>query len=119
MRVTKLLSRVVIGAAVMLNGCGAGWSQVPVAPAALESGHAEVRATLADGSRVVVSMPRIERDSLVGEVDGTPWAIAMADVHRLALPVASRSRRSAGTAAVGTALAVLAAGWAILILGNR
>jgi len=118
MRVTARSSRAAIGAALLLSGCGAGWSQVPVAPAALASEPTEVRATMADGSRVVVAMPRIEGDSLFGEVDGTARAIAIADVQRLALPIASRSRRSAGTVAVATALAVLAAGWAILILGN-
>jgi len=105
-----------IGAIWVLNGCGAGWSQVPVGPAALEREHTVVRATLADGSRVVVSLPRLERDSLFGEVDGTPRAIAMADVQRLALPVASKSKRSAGTAAVIAAIAVFAAGWAYLYL---
>jgi len=116
MRLNGGWRRVLIAATWLLNGCGAGWSQVPVAPAPLASEHAEVRATLADGSRVVVSMPRIEHDSLFGEVDGTPRAIAMTDVHRLALPVASRSKRSAGTVAVVTALAVVAAGWAYLAL---
>lgn len=106
-------------AALLLDGCGAGWSQVPVAPAALESEPTEIRVTMADGSRVVISMPRIERDSLLGDVDGTPRAMALADVHRLALPVASQSKRSAGTVAVATALAVLVAGWTILLLGNR
>ena len=109
----------VIGAAALLNACGAGWSQVPVAPAALESEPAEVRATMANGSRVVISMPRIERDSLFGEVDGTPRAMAMVDVRRLALPVASKGRRDAGTVAVITALATVVAGWTVLILANR
>lgn len=116
MRVTRRLSGAVIGAAVLLNACGAGWSQVPVVPSALASEHAEVRATLADGSRIVVSEPRIERDSLFGEVDGTPRVMAITDVHRLALPVASKSKRSAGTVAVVTALAVVAARWAYLAL---
>lgn len=110
---------VVVGAAAALNGCGAGWSQVPVAPAALESEPIEVRATMADGSRLVIAVPRIERDSLFGEVDGAPFAIAMADVSRLALPAATKSKRSAGTVAVITAIAVVAFGWAILILANR
>ena len=116
MRLNGSWSWVLIAAAWLLNGCGAGWSLVPVAPAALETEHAEVRATLADGSRVIVSSPWIERDSLFGEVDGNPRAIALADVRRLALPVASKSKRSAGTVAVATALAVFAAGWAYLAL---
>ena len=116
MRMTQRMSRFVIGAALMLSGCGAGWSQVPVAPAALDGEPTEVRVTMADGSRAVIAMPRIVRDSLFGEVDGKPRAIAMAEVERLALPVASKSRKAAGTVAVIAALAVLGAGWTYIIV---
>ena len=105
-----------VAAAWLSSGCGAGWSQVAVAPAALESEPSEVRVTLETGTRVVMSMPRIERDSLLGEVGGRPRAMAMTDVRRLALPVASNSRRNAGTAAVIAALAVFAAGWLYLVV---
>jgi hypothetical protein len=98
------------------TGCGAGWSQVPVAPTALESEPMEVRVTRDDGSRVVFSVPRIERDSLFGEVDGRPRVMALSEVRRLALPVASKSRKAAGTVAVIAALAVFAAGWTYIIV---
>ena len=118
MRLSRVGRWVVVAATVLLCGCGAGWSQVPVAPTALESEPMEVRATLQDGSRLVLSAPRIERDSLFGEVDGRPRALPMAQVQRLALPVASKSRRAAGTAAVISALLVLAAGWTLLVIAE-
>lgn len=107
---------VVIAATCVLYGCGAGWSQVPVAPTALMSEPMEVRATVSDGSRIVLSVPRIERDSLFGEVDGRPRVLPMTQVQRLALPVASKSRRAAGTVAVVSALVVLVAGWTYVAL---
>ena len=100
----------------MATGCGAGWSQVAVAPAALEREPMEVRVTRDDGSRVVFSVPRIERDSLFGELDGRPRVMALSEVRRLALPVASKSRKAAGTVAVIAALAVFAAGWTYIIV---
>ena len=98
------------------TGCGAGWSQVAVAPTALESEPMEVRVTREDGSRVVFSLPRIERDTLFGEVEGKPRAMAMAEVERLALPVASKSRRAAGTVAAIAGILVFAAGWTFLVV---
>lgn len=108
--------RTLLAGTWLATGCGAGWSQVAVAPTALESEPMEVRVTLDNGSRVVFDVPRIERDSLFGEVDGAPRAMAMADVQRLALPVASKSKRAAGTVAVIAALLVFTAGWAYLAL---
>lgn len=108
----------VIGSAWVASACGSNWSQVAVSPAALEREPSEVRITLESGRRVVVGMPRIEHDSLFGEVNGTPRAMAMADIHRLALPVASSSRRTAGTAAVLSAVVVFIGGWAYLALNN-
>ena len=113
------LRRAVVATAWLATGCGAGWSQVAVTPTALESEPMEVRATLEDGSRVVVAVPRIERDTLFGEVHGQPHAMAMSEVRRLALPVASKSRRSAGTVIVVTAIGVLVAGWVLLILTSQ
>lgn len=109
----------VIGAGLLTSGCGSNWSQVAVAPTALDGDPGEVRVTLEGGRRVVVAMPRIERDSLLGDVDGMPWALALTDVRRLALPEASSNKRSAGTVAVVAALAVFAAGWLFLILANQ
>ena len=40
----------------------------------------------------------------------------MAEVERLALPVASKSRKAAGTVAVIAALAVFGAGWTYIIV---
>lgn len=119
MRLTRLGRHwAVIGSAWLASACGSNWSQVAVSPAALESEPSEVRITLESGRRVVVGMPRIEHDSLFGEVGGTPRAIPMADVNRLALPVASTSRRTAGTAAVLSAVVVFIGGWAYLALSN-
>jgi len=95
----------------LATGCGSGWSQVAVAPTALESEPQEVRVTRDDGSRVVFAVPRIERDSLFGEVDGQPQAMAMSEVQRLALPAASKSRRAAGTVTAITGFLVFAASW--------
>lgn len=107
--------RTAIVAAWLTTGCSS-WSQVAVAPTALNDEPMEVRATLGDGRRVELAIPRIERDTLFGEVNGKPLAIPMTDVRRLALPVASPSRRNAGTAAVVSALVVFAAAWAILLV---
>jgi len=104
----------VLAAGWLVAGCGAGWRQVPVTPTALASEPTEVRVTLDDGSRLVLSLPRFEGDSLFGEVDGRPRALAMTAVRRLALPEASSSKRSAGTVAVIAALVVFAAGWTYL-----
>lgn len=108
--------RTAIVAAWLTTGCGGSWSQVAVAPTALDNEPMEVRATLGDGRRVELAIPRIERDTLFGEVNGKPVAIPMTDVRRLALPVASPSRRNAGTAAVVSALVVFAAAWVILLV---
>lgn len=117
MRLTARRSRWATLATLCLStGCGAGWSQVAVAPAALESEPMEVRATLRDGSRLVFSAPRIERDTLFGEVGGRPRSMAMSDVERLALPVASKSRQAAGTVTTIAALVTFVAGWAYLAL---
>jgi len=116
MRLSRVRRWVLVAATGLLCGCGAGWSQVPVAPTALASEPMEVRVTLHDGSRLVLAVPRFDGDSLFGEVDGRPRALAMAQVERLALPVASKSRRAAGTAAVVAALVVFAAGWTYVAL---
>ena len=108
--------RTVVAASWLAAGCGAGWRQVPVAPTALAHEPTEIRVTLDDGSRLVLSMPRFEGDSLFGEVNGRPRALALTEVRRLALPQASSSRRSAGTVAVITALVVFAAGWTYLVV---
>jgi hypothetical protein len=116
MRLTRQWRWMLPAVAWLVAGCGAGWRQVAVAPTALASEPQEVRVTLDDGSRLVLSAPRFEHDSLFGEVDGRPRALAMTDVKRLALPQASSSKRSAGTVAVISAIVVFVAGWAWLAL---
>ena len=108
--------RTLLAATCLTAGCGAGWSQVAAAPTALESEPMEVRVTLDDGSRVVFAVPRIERDTLFGEVHGRPQAMAMSEVRRLALPVASKSRRAAGTVAAIAGILVFAAGWTYIVV---
>jgi len=116
MRLSALRWRAtVLAASWLATGCGAGWSQVAVAPGALASEPMEVRVTLDDGSRVVFAVPRIEGDSLFGEVDGSYRAMPLSEVRRLALPVASKSRRAAGTVAAIAGLVVFAAGWTYLV----
>ncbi len=107
---------VLLASVALVSGCGSNWRQVAVAPTALASEPTEVRVTGSDGNRFVMTMPRFEGDSLLGEVHGRRRAMATADVRRLALPEASSSRRSAGTATVVSALAVLVAGWVTLVV---
>lgn len=98
---------------VSSTGCAA-WRQVEVAPTALATEPQEVRITHPDGTRLVLYDPRIANDTLYGTMKEGKYAIALADVRRMAVPSASRSEVAAGTTFVGVAVGVFLISWFIL-----
>jgi hypothetical protein len=98
----------------MLAGC-ATWRQQWLTPqAVLRNEHpAVLRATLRDGSRVVLANPAIEHDSLAGISGGRRSVVALSDVAYVSLryPDQARGTASIGLGVAAGLLALLAATW--------
>jgi hypothetical protein len=105
-------------ALLLLGTACTAWRQVEVAPTALSTEPKEVRLTHLDGTRLVLSDPRIVNDTLYGTINEGRYGIALADVQRIAVPSASNSERAAGTTFVGVAVAAFLLSWVIFVVEN-
>lgn len=114
------LSRSQLAAALLaLAGCST-WRVVDVSPKAV-NGSPEVRVTRPDGSRVVVTSPRMTRDSLLGTRGGEPagaLALPLSEVSRIAIRQPDGERNSALLLFAGVTATTFVLWLGLVVAGN-
>ena len=89
---------------------GKQWQVLPTSPDSLGAWSSEVRLTLNDGTRLVVTSPQVRNDSVFGRSQGGLVALPLSRVTRVAVEVPNPDKPAAWR------VVLVAAGLTLLLL---